>query len=126
MKYLIPIPVFILFLLCVPAQGGSRVAESTVQPDRLISSQGYIHYNYNAHLVETDMAGEQVMMYRYNWIRLKPPATKAEVEKLIYLESLDSKDTVSISGKAPLCDETKPPTWVEPEVTKKEVKIIGP
>lgn len=98
------------------------VAESTVQPDRLISSQGYIHYNYNAHLVEIDMAGERVMMYRYNWIRLKPPVTKADVEKLIDLKSIDSKDGPTFTGKAPLCDETKSPTWIEPDVTPAAVK----
>lgn len=116
MKYLIPI--LILFPSLATAGVIDRhVAESNVQPSRLVQSQGMTHYNYNVHRVEEDRNGERVTMYRYNVMRFDQKPTAAEVDKALEKLTLDSKDTVSVDSKAltPLCDETKVPDWSAPE-----------
>ena len=111
----------VLALLCVPAQAGSRVAESRVPPERLVNSRGYVHYNYDVHAVEVEMEGERVTMYRYRWIPMMPPVTKEAVDKEVGdAKALDSHDAVSLEGTAPLCTETKVPDWaVSPDTVEK-------
>ncbi len=111
----------VLVLLCVPAQAGSRVAESNVPPERLVKSRGFVHYNYDVHAVEVEMEGERVTMYRYRWVPMKPPVKKEAVDKEVGdAKALDSRDAVSLEGKAPLCTETEVPDWaVSPDTVEK-------
>jgi len=111
----------VLLLAVLPAWAGPGVAESNVIPDRLIRSKGHVHYNYDVHAVEVEMEGERVIMYRYRWIRMAPPIKKDAVDKEVGdAKSLDSKDAVSLEGKAPLCTETTVPDWaVSPDTVEK-------
>jgi hypothetical protein len=97
-----------------------HVAESNLQPERLVRSQGQVHYNYNVHRVEEDRNGERVTMYRYNVLVFDEKPTDAEVGKVLEKLTLDSKDTVSTADKAQavLCDETKVPDWSHPETVE--------
>jgi hypothetical protein len=101
-----------------------HVAESNVQPSRLIQSQGRTHYNYNVHRVEEDRDGTRETMYRYNVLVFDRKPTKAEVDKVLEKLTLDSKDTTSLDVKAPLCDETKAPDWSEPEKVEKLDELV--
>lgn len=92
-----------------------HVAESTIQPSRLIQSQGRVHYNYNVHRVEEERDGIRETMYRYNVLVFDRKPTTAEVDKVLEKLTLDSKDTTSLDTKAPICDETKVPDWRYPE-----------
>ena len=102
-----------------------HVAESTVQPDRLIRSQGQVHYNYNVHRIEEDH-DERVIMYRYNVLVFDEKPKSEEVDKALEKINLDSKDTVTVDSKtkAVLCDETKVPDWSAPEKVEKVTSTI--
>ncbi len=98
-------------LIVASAWADPGVAESTIVPDRLILSRGYVNYNYNVHKIEVEVEGQRETMYRYYFIRLSPGATTKEIESQLSVKKLDSKDTVSLDGKAPLCTDTEVPQW---------------
>lgn len=119
--YLIGLVILVLAVLPAFASAQPHVAESTVQPSRLIQSQGRVHYNYNVHRVEEVRENERVTMYRYNVLVFDQKPTKEEIEKALDVTVLDSKDMVDPDAKsaAPVCDETKVPDWVHPEKVEK-------